>query len=340
MKENLPLVSVIMPAYNAERFIKKSIESIVNQTYKKWELIVIDDGSTDGTATIVQSFIERDDRIKLVVNETNKGLIITRNRGLEESKGKYIANLDSDDIAFKTRLKKQVHFLEEHSDYVLIGSSCENIDSDGNKVKTVRLKLPHHHIAILLLFSNYFINSTTMVKADVAKEIGYAHDIPLAEDYCFFAKISKMGCAGNLKETLVQYRTHESNISKLKAIELNAAIKKIHQKQLERLGILPTESELMLHGSLVVGSAFDLNIKLITVEKWLLRLVAINQKKRLYDEELFNYYCAFFYRRSCEKAKLGVRALHIFRKSEISKYVKNDTKGNSTFFVKSILKGF
>lgn len=112
-----------MPVFNGGKFIRESIESVLSQTFTDFELIIVDDGSTDNTIDIIRSF--EDKRIRLLLNESNRGIGYTRNKALENSKGKYVAVLDSDDIAYPTRLEKQVHFLENNSDYAAIGSGAD-----------------------------------------------------------------------------------------------------------------------------------------------------------------------------------------------------------------------
>lgn len=340
MMESQPLVSVIMPAYNAEKYIQKSIQSIIDQLYNNWELLVIDDGSTDNTQQIVIGFSGKDDRIKLFKNENNKGLVQARNKGLELSRGKYIANLDSDDIAKQNRLVEQVSFLENNPEYVLLGSACDIINTEGETTSIVTRDLPNDHIPTLLLFSNYFINSTSMMLASLAKEIKYAADTPLSEDYQLFVSLSKRGTIGNLRKSLVQYRVHETNISKEKAIDLRRATQNIQRKQLISMGVEFTDENLLIHNTLVEGTYKKFGFKLSHLEDWLINLVRVNEVNKTYPVPIFNYYAAFFYRRACQQSGLGIKAFLTLRKSELFNFIKKDVMGNSIFFTKSILKRF
>ena len=122
-----PLVSIILPAYNCEKFIRKTIHSLINQTYSNFELLVINDGSTDATTSIIQSF--KDTRIQLIQNEKNKGLIYTLNKGIELSKGKYIARIDADDICLPERLQKQVNWLEKNTQIAIVATQILLIEN-------------------------------------------------------------------------------------------------------------------------------------------------------------------------------------------------------------------
>ena len=133
--EHSPLVSIVLPVYNGERYLAASLDSVLAQTYQNWELVIINDGSTDGTENLILNYPDK--RIKYLPNDSNKGIIFSLNRGLQESKGVYIARLDADDIALPNRFEKQVEFLSENTDYALCGSYFQTIDSNGRLLKNV-----------------------------------------------------------------------------------------------------------------------------------------------------------------------------------------------------------
>jgi glycosyltransferase involved in cell wall biosynthesis len=133
--EQAPLVSIVIPVYNGEKYLADSLDSVLCQTYQNWELIIINDGSTDSTEQLILNY--QDKRIKYLRNDDNKGIIFSLNRGLRESKGVYIARLDADDIALPFRIEKQVEFLSENPDYVMCGSYFQTIDSKGNLLKAI-----------------------------------------------------------------------------------------------------------------------------------------------------------------------------------------------------------
>jgi glycosyltransferase involved in cell wall biosynthesis len=132
MKKNTPLISVVMPVLNGEKYIGEAVKSVLNQTFKKFELIIINDGSTDNTLKVIDQF--KDKRIRIIINEKNLGLVKAINKGIFAAKGKYIARCDADDINKEDRFKKQIDFLEKNSNYVLVGSTVELIDELGKKI--------------------------------------------------------------------------------------------------------------------------------------------------------------------------------------------------------------
>ena len=145
--EQAPLVSIVLPVYNGEKYLAESLDSVLAQTYQNWELVIINDGSTDGTENLI--FRLSDKRIKYLPNDGNKGIIFSLNRGLQVSNGVFIARLDADDIALPTRIEKQVEFLSENVDYNLCGSYFQTIDSNGQLLKNVRFPANNRDAQVL-----------------------------------------------------------------------------------------------------------------------------------------------------------------------------------------------
>lgn len=210
------LVSIIMPSYNTARYIKDSIDSVIAQTYQNWELIIIDDCSTDDSIEIINSY--RDPRIRLLTNEKNSGAAISRNYGLREAKGRYIAFLDSDDIWVKEKLEKQVNFIQEHN-YAFI--YCDyRICLDGvweNVVRTAPNNVNKRKIY------NYCYFSTITVMYDVEK-VGLIQiaDLKKNNDYAMWIQALSKVNAYRQPECLAYYIKHSNSVSsgsKLKLIK-------------------------------------------------------------------------------------------------------------------------
>lgn len=202
------LVSVIMPLYNAEDYVAEAIESILAQTYKNFELIIIDDGSSDKSPEIAGNYAQKDSRIRFFVNEKNLGVAKTRNRALTEARGDYIAPLDNDDVALPTRLEEQVKFLEEHLDHALVGSDLEIID-EQSRVTAVR-NYPHtnEEIQRCLTRMNPIANPASMFRHEVFSALGGAYDESVCpvEDYEFVSRVARHYKLANLQQKLTRYR--------------------------------------------------------------------------------------------------------------------------------------
>jgi glycosyltransferase involved in cell wall biosynthesis len=220
-----PLISVILPAYNSEDYIVEALESIINQTYDNLEIIVINDGSTDRTVEKIKSL--NDDRINLITNEVNLGLIKTLNKGILLSSGKYIARMDADDIAMSSRLEKQAAFLEKNPDYGLCASWYETF---GGYKKLGKNKVEDVDIKIRLLHQCHICHPTVILRRSVIEQfnIQYSNNFPHSEDYALWVEMTDKTKFHTYPEILLKYRDHESNISKTESLtqeELSIKVK-------------------------------------------------------------------------------------------------------------------
>lgn len=212
-----PLVSVIMPCYNMERFIADTINSVIHQTFADWELLIVDDASTDGTVAIVQSLAEQDDRINFSANSEHAGIAPTRNSCIKKAKGRFLAFLDADDIWHPEKLERQLHFmLDRHIGFSY--SSYDLIDESGKPMeKTIKTAGDLDYKAYL---RNTIIGcSTVMVDIDVIGPVEVP-DFRTSEDTATWLDILKKGFkAYAIEEPLTFYRirSHSASSNKLKA---------------------------------------------------------------------------------------------------------------------------
>lgn len=206
-----PLVSVSMPAFNSERYIAEAIESILAQTYQNFELIIVDDGSTDRTREIIESFT--DPRIIKVYSDRNRGLITTRNRIAQLAKGKYLALLDADDRAFPDRLALQVAYLEaNHAD--LCGADHWTLNQVSGQLKSSKQRHSNADIHALLSVCSPVCNPAMMGRLDIFRQFPYKASYLHAEDYCLWTEIALAGYRfANIKKKLITYRLHSTQTS-------------------------------------------------------------------------------------------------------------------------------
>lgn len=225
-----------MPAYNAGRYIYEAIESIRCQSFQNFELLIVDDGSTDDTLHVIKSF--SDTRIRIIQNKVNKGLVYTRNIALTEAKGDFMAILDSDDIALSNRLEKQYETFLQRPDLAVLGSQAYVIDKDGNRTgRKITNATGAELVKSTIFFENPFVHSSVMMRTSVFKEFGGYHNYSTAEDYELFIRISDKYEVDNLTEYLVEYRVHGDNISTTQLPLLQQAVLDMKADQLKRLGI-------------------------------------------------------------------------------------------------------
>jgi glycosyltransferase involved in cell wall biosynthesis len=219
MTKDTPIdVTVLMPVFNGELYLKEAMESILNQTFSNFELLIINDGSSDSSHEIICSF--DDDRIVYINNKTNQGIVAALNEGLRLSRGKYIARMDADDMASLDRLEVQYRFLAKNTGYKLCGTNAIAINSEGKE--TAKIRRPHipARVKALQLFRNAFIHPTIMADAEVMKSFGYAKAYEYAEDYLLFSQIAMHHKVINLNYNGIKYRIHNESISAKKRNEM------------------------------------------------------------------------------------------------------------------------
>lgn len=206
------LVSIITPTFNSAKFIADTIESIVNQTYQNWELIIVDDASKDATIRIVENYLQTQLNIKLLKNEINKGAAYTRNRGIEAAQGDYIAFLDGDDIWKPHKLEVQLDFMQKH-DLAVCYSSYDLMDEQGNSLKKTVRSLPILSYTKFLK-SNYIGNLTGIYSVKVLGKI-YAPDFRKRQDWLLWLNaVKKSGQpALAIQESLAVYRLRKNSMS-------------------------------------------------------------------------------------------------------------------------------
>ncbi len=208
-----PKISVLLPVYNAEPYLAETIDSVLNQGFSDFELIIINDGSKDRSAEIIRSYSDK--RIRFIDQE-NIGLSATLNKGIAVARGEYIARQDNDDISLPQRFSKQVEYLDTHPSVMLLGTSAEIIDDKGRR--TGRFLDHQQSSAALkfnLLFNNPFVHSSVMFRKSVIRRSGdYRVNNDFFEDYDLWSRIARIGDVANLKERLLLYREVHSSMSR------------------------------------------------------------------------------------------------------------------------------
>ncbi len=207
----MPDISVILPVYNAERFVGEAVTSILRQTCADFELICIDDGSTDGSGSVLAAFAD-DSRVTVVTQE-NRGLVATLNRALGLAAGRYIARMDADDVADERRLEKQVRFLAARPDVGVVGTCAWTIDESGNRRGFFPVPLGRRATCRKLAVGSPFIHPSVMARSEVFERLGGYPDVRHAEDYALWTAASAFGMA-NFPEPLLLYRHHGKSVSR------------------------------------------------------------------------------------------------------------------------------
>lgn len=213
MTNKIPRVSVLMSAHNSEKYIAQAIESILNQTFTDFDFIIVNDGSTDTTAEIVQKYADVDKRIVFVNNKKNH-MIESLNQGLDLCRGEYIARMDSDDIALPERFAKQVEYMDAHQECGACGTWAKKFGPGINSEDYIK----HHKVMRLMDFLVYgcrIVNPSAMIRRAILVDnnIKYEADFKFAEDYGFWTRVAKYTQVHNIPQVLLNYRWHGGNIS-------------------------------------------------------------------------------------------------------------------------------
>ena len=213
MEKQSPLISVIMPLYNAERFVGESIGNILGQTVGDFELIVIDDASTDSSYDIASRYAAQDARIVLMRNDANHGAAYTRNRGLETARGSFITFMDADDRCSPERFARQTAFFGQHPQIDLCGSYYTMFGPDDAREQKIQDPITHEGIRIQMLFGCPFAMSGVMMRRGAFLRSGVRFRATMAEDYLFWAELSGHMRMANIPEHLSFYRRWENQLS-------------------------------------------------------------------------------------------------------------------------------
>jgi glycosyltransferase involved in cell wall biosynthesis len=217
MKENIttasPAVTVLMSVFDGEAYLTKAIESILDQTFSDFEFLIINDGSTDETGSILEHEAKRDARIK-VFEQDNQGLVASLNFGLRKARGQLIARIDADDIAYPQRLEKQVAFMDDHPELLALGSAITLIDEQGRTVKEINYPTGSNKVKSAMMLGSKLAHPAVMMRREQVIQAGaYREACRHAEDYDLWLRLLEIGEIDNLDEPLIYYRQHDKKIS-------------------------------------------------------------------------------------------------------------------------------
>ena len=213
----MPKISIILPTYNGAKRIARAIQSVQKQSLRDWELLVVIDGSTDGTFSVVSDIAKNDERIRIVNNKENQGIQKTLNNGIKKSTGVYIARIDDDDEwCDNEKLQKQFNFLESNPEYGLVGSGIVLVNKNGDEIDQYLFVENDNDIRKTFLSQNHFAHPSVMFRKSIFEKTGLyseKEEHKHVEDHEFWLRIGKYGKLKNLSEYLINYQIREGSIS-------------------------------------------------------------------------------------------------------------------------------
>ncbi|WP_136513077.1 glycosyltransferase family 2 protein [Geomonas edaphica] len=255
-----PVVSVVLPVYNGDRFLEESLQSILRQSFTDLELIVINDGSTDGTREILERYCDRDPRLR-VWHQENRGLSRSLNVGLELARGRYLARQDADDVSLPERIAKQVAFLDAHPDYCMVGTWSHIIEEQRHSLRFHRHPAENGPLKFNLLFDNFFVHTSVMVRKSALDAVGAytTAQVRQPEDYELWSRLlrGRLGKMANLPEVLVEYREVEGSICRSDSRSFTDQVMAISRLNLAAFSGREPEDQLVADLSALVHGVFD-----------------------------------------------------------------------------------
>lgn len=280
-----PLVSVLMATYDAAAHLPTALDGILRQTFSAFELVVVDDGSTDASGALLDAAARTDARVR-VHRRPHQGLAAARNFALDVAVGRYVAIADADDVYLPQRLAEQVAFMEAHPDVGVCGSAAELFGTDSG---TRRFPEDDARIRALMLFEPAFVDPSTMLRRDMLVRAGLRYDtsFEIAADYDLWVRAAQCTRFANLPQVLVRYRQHAGQLTSGRD-RMQRETDLVRLAQLRRLGIAPTETEAALHGRMAAWDTEFARPDVEDAERWLDRLRVANGVTSAFPEPAFS----------------------------------------------------
>ena len=323
MKSDKPKISVLMPVYNGEQFLDKSIKSVLNQTLNNFEYIIINDGSTDGSLKIIESY--RDSRIKIINYSKNRGITFALNNGLNVAKGDYIARQDQDDISYPDRFMLQIEYLENNN-VDLTDTNFIFIDENDNYLQDYEKRYFSPDETLSHLFFYEMVHASIMCKRSLFTKYNIQYRKRPTEDYDLFIRLAKAGMrAGRLDQKLIKQRKHSNSMCGSDWDNIKKDIDIMRNEFVRDLGIEPTGYEKKLHIAFVEQNSSTLNqYQFREVLCWANKIIKANLVRKIYSSSYL-------------KDQLYIRLIRfIKRKKKKSLFDMIELRRSAEFYDKSI----
>ncbi len=327
-----------MSAYNSSAYLREAIESILNQSYKNFELIVVNDGSTDSTESIIRSYT--DSRIVYIKNDQNLGLIASLNNGISLAKGEYIARMDADDISVYNRLELQLKCFEENPNSIIVGTDYYLLNEKG-LLKQVKNVDNSDYQKAMLLFAPCFCHPTVMIKNIFAsRQLSYSSEFVYAEDYKLWTDLAFIGEFHNVNIPLLKYRSHNSQVSvKNHAAQLRIS-ERIRIEYYKQLNFNFSDDQ--INTLFIIGNNTFITSEniLLNIEICLKELSSQNERLNIFNNQSFNLFLQKFWMDSCGNTNLGLKAYFVYTNSTLSALTNVSRKQKLFLFGKCLIRKF
>lgn len=318
---NSPLVSVLIPCYNVEKYVEESLNSILNQTYRNLEIVAINDCSTDRTKEILERMAKQDSRIRLINNEENLKLIKTLNNGIGLCNGEYIARMDADDISLPTRIEKEVGFLETNKDHDIVSTQFYAFRSENpNKRSLHHSPLHDDELRAYLLFKSGICHPAVMIRKRVFTELRlkFGTEYLHVEDYALWSEAIYKTKIANLGEALLLYRVHKNQVSSLHEELQSENKKKVFKIHCKHLGLPMSEEYLDIYASVAESVPSHSSLSYLDkCEDFMLSLITLNENKPFCNASYLKQLLSIHWLRLCANSQLGLKVLRRLKASPL-----------------------
>jgi glycosyltransferase involved in cell wall biosynthesis len=334
----MTLLTVLLPVYNGEEYLRETMQSILGQTCGDFEFLIVDDGSTDSSVEIIRSF--SDPRIRLLHNKTRLKLSGALNRGMKEARGAYIARMDADDIALPERLERQVAYMEKHPEIGMCGTAIEIFGKGRSRVDVY--PATSDEIKAYALFDCPFCHPTVMIRKDMfaRHDLWYDGSFYPTEDYELWTRATELVPTVNLRETLLRYRVHDQSMTGADWDNMDREAARAIRPLLEKIGIVCSDEQLRFHRNIGRGRSCRLGSlqEVAQAEQWLLDLARANRQRPNYDEAALGSMLSLVWFRVCfNSTPLGLRVVQQYAGSRLARN-DADRKKNIVLMLLSAIK--
>lgn len=332
----IPEISVIMPVYNAEKYLSESIESILNQSYSDFELLILNDSSTDNSKEIITQYQKKDPRIILIDKVKNIGPANLRNEGFNLARGNFIALMDADDIAMPNRFEKQIQILKNNPEIGVCGTWFTFFG--GKKNRVIRHSEKHDVIKISFLHNCSIGNPTVMLRKKNLNGLEFNNDYVPVEDYDLWSRLLSKTTFYNIPESLLNYRQHDDNISKTKIENVSRSIRNVKINQMSQFGIDDADAEIDFYLNAVSFKKKLLPAEIIQVIKSSKILISQNKKLTNYNQELLEKHInRTLVRTIRNSSKYEISFYNYVKKNEKELFQKINYLDKIIYLIKSVI---
>lgn len=331
-----PKVTVLMAVHNGMPYLSEAVDSILGQSFRDFEFLVIDDASTDGSLDLLHKYSDK--RIRIISNMNQLELARSLNLGIDSASGDYIARMDHDDISLPTRLAEQVRFLDTHSEIDVVGTDARTI---GAIEQVWSYPKDDDGIRSEFIFNSALVHSSVMIRNSTFKhyKLRYDPEFKRAQDYELWTRSALYLRFANLNKELVRYRIHENQIGNKQAVQQQKMAKKIRDRELLYLGIQASEKQAELHNRASVWDFLTPGVELDGLERWFLELDRSNRLAKHYPIEAFRSVLESRWWAACRaNIKMGLESWLTYSASPLSKWGKRNILSQAKFIGKALLR--